>query len=117
MQIALATHRLSVFVIVSNVGEIFTTLPINGIGEARVVGVQLGTVRQDLISEAIELADTAWKPWNDFRVITDTIFIVISARDDLEVAALLLHQLERIRKLLVGTCIAFNHELVACQVD
>lgn len=37
MKIVLSTHRLSMFVIVSNIGEVLTTLTIDRIGETGVI--------------------------------------------------------------------------------
>lgn len=110
----ISTHRLSVFIVVGDVSEVFTTLSVHGIGEAGVVSVQLRSVGQNLVGESVELADASREPRNDFRLIVGHfLIIVISSRDDLEVAALVFQQFDRIGQLLVETRVAFNHKFIA----
>lgn len=61
-------ERLSVAVVVGNVGEVLPPGTVLGVREARVVGVQLGPVRQDLVRETVQVTDTPREPrdrgWN-----------------------------------------------------
>lgn len=57
-------QRLSVLVIESDIGEVLPASSVHGVGEPWVVRIQLGSVREDLVCEAIQVADTARKPWH-----------------------------------------------------
>jgi hypothetical protein len=110
------THWLSVFIVVGDVGEVFAALAIDWVGESGMISGELRAVRENLIGEAVELANTTREPWDDFGLVVGDLFVVvISARDDLEVAALLLQELESVSQFCVGVRVALDHELVACE--
>lgn len=62
----------SLFVMVSNVGEVFSSLPIYGIGETGMIAIELRAVRQDLIGELIEIAYSPREP----RYRVDIVFVI-----------------------------------------
>lgn len=47
-----------------DVSKLLPPGPVHGVGEARVVWVQLGAVGQDLVGKAVQLADWAGEPWD-----------------------------------------------------
>lgn len=97
---------LAVLVVVGDVRKVFAALAVLGICEAGMIGVQLGAVAQDLIGEAIQIAYTAWKPRHCRGIV------LVVARDDVEVAALLLHILNGLAQG-PGLAVALHKELVA----
>lgn len=104
------------FIVVGDVGEVFAALAIDWVGESGMISGELRAVRENLIGEAVELANTTREPWDDFGLVVGDLFVVvISARDDLEVAALLLQELEGVSQFCVGVRVALDHELVACE--
>ena len=52
------------FVIEGDVGKLLAPCPVDGIGEARVIGIEFGAVGQDLIGEAIQIGNPPGKPGN-----------------------------------------------------
>lgn len=52
----------SLFVLQRNVGQILPPGTVHGIRESRMVGVQLGTVRQDLIGVLVQVSDPQREP-------------------------------------------------------
>lgn len=96
----------AVLVVVGDVRKVFAALAVLGICEAGMIGVQLGAVAQDLIGEPIQIAYTPWKPRHCRGII------LVVARDDVEVAALLLHVLNGLAQG-TGLAVALHKELVA----
>ena len=47
----------SLFVVVGDVGKLLPALPVLGVGEAGVVGVQLGAVRQNLVGKLVQIGN------------------------------------------------------------
>ena len=45
-----------------DVGELLPALPVDGVGESGVVGVELGAVAQDLVGELVQVADRLGEP-------------------------------------------------------
>lgn len=97
---------LPVLVIVGNVRKVLATLAILGICEARMVRIQLRTIAQNLIGEPVQITYTTWKPGHSRRIV------LVIARDDVEVAALLLQILDGLAQG-TGLAIALHKELVA----
>ena len=58
----LLKKRNLLFVIVSNVGEIFAPLSINRIRESRMVAVQLRSIGEKLIRKVVQIPYPSWKP-------------------------------------------------------
>lgn len=58
----LLKKRNLLFVIVSNVGEIFAPLSINRIRESRMVAVQLRSIGENLIRKFVQIPYPSWKP-------------------------------------------------------
>lgn len=56
-------QRLSMAVVVGQIGKVFASSPVHGIGESRMIGVQLTSVGEDLIGESVQLSDAPRKPW------------------------------------------------------
>lgn len=56
-------QRLPVLVVVRNVREVLAPSSVLWVGEARVVGVQLRAVRQDLVGESVQITNTPREPW------------------------------------------------------
>lgn len=97
---------LAVLVVVGDVREVFAPLAVLGICEAGMIGIQLGTVAQDLIGEAIQIAYTPWEPRHSRGIV------LVITRDDVEVAALLLDILNGFAQR-TRLAVALHKELVA----
>lgn len=101
-----ARQRLPVLMVERQIRKVLAPLAVHLIREARMVRVQFGTVRQDLIGEAIEVANTTRKPRHRTAILSDI------PRNDAEVAALLLQPFDRLAQLAV-LAVALDKELVA----
>lgn len=97
---------LAVLMIERNIREILAPIAVHLIGEARMIRVQLRTVRQNLIGEPVQITDTNRKPRH--RRSTQPPI----ARDDAEVAAI---ELQLLDGLAQGArfAVALDKELVA----
>ena len=62
--VSLQTLIHSLPVVERDISELLPPLPVDGISESRVVGVQLRSVRQDLVGELVQVLDRLGEPRN-----------------------------------------------------
>lgn len=57
------------FVMVGNISKVLPSGSVNLVGESWMVRVQLGTVRQNLVCESIQVPDAPRKPWDRSQIV------------------------------------------------
>lgn len=65
-------QRLTVFVVVSDVREVFPASAVNGVCKSGMIGLEFSSVRQDLVGESVEVSDSSWEPRNGICLIINT---------------------------------------------
>lgn len=97
-------QRLTVLVVVREVGEVLPPGAVLFVREARVVRVQLGAVREDLVRETVQLTDATREPWHRAHIV------LVVAGDDAEVGGALSEVLDG--RAQVASRRTLHHELV-----
>lgn len=99
-------QRLTVLMIERNVCEILAPLAVHLIGEARMIRIQFGAIRQDLIGESIQIANASREPRHASAVQSRI------TGNDAEIAAHLLQPGNRLVQFF-AFAVAFDEKLVA----
>ena len=80
---------LLLFVEEGDIRKLLPPGPVHLVGEARVVGVKLGAVGEDLVGKPVQVLDLAGEPGHRLGVVKDV------SGDHLEVAGLVLDNFQR----------------------
>lgn len=82
------------------------SLTVDIIGKSRMIAIQFGAIRQNLIGKSIQITDAPRKPWHRRRII------LVIARDNAEIAAAQFQFVDRIAQA-ARTTVTLHKEFVA----